>query len=553
MAGLAGTSRPTEPVTRFTNAAAFLVRAALVSFVVGAALVCAESARADESEAGTETHSYYATADTYVDARRRHAAYGFRKWLRVSFSRKKSYVRFNVNGLEGEVLAATLLIRTAGGARFDVRPVRRSNWRERGTTFANAPRMSRRSSRVSTRATPWGWTPVDVTGFVRGNGVVSLALYQRSRSRPFSIRSRETAGKPRLIVQSRTTGGDSAPRAPGPGGSTSALYRGRVGMAGATVWYEDDIQRAYLERMAQAGLTWIREDFHWGAYERQPGVWDWRIGDRLMRNASMTGVDVLGVIAYSAEWAASGPTAYHPPRDPNAYANFCAQLVARYGPGGSFWAANPNLAPRPLTAVEIWNEPWLHHFWRPNPDPAAYLRLVRAASAAIRAANPAVKILLSADVFQMRADTSQSVDWFRLLAEQDPQLLRTEVDAYSVHLYTEDRSPFDARTEQRWRFDRALITKDIADRAGASHPLWITEFGWTTDAGDGDPVSEAAQAAHTRDALRVAVEEWGGFVERSFLYYWGDPARDYTRGYSPLRPDGSPKPLWDALASLTRP
>ena len=321
-------------------------------------------------------------------------------------------------------------------------------------------------------------------------------------------------------------------------------------MSGSTVWYSSDKQYGYLKKLRDAGGSWVREDFHWGAFERSPGVWDWTVGDRLMRNASLVGINVLGVIAYSADWAASGPSIYYPPRDPQAYAAFCRALVERYGENGAFWRANPTLAPRPLTAVEIWNEPWLQYFWRPQPDPAGYARLLRAAATAIRASHPEVKILASGDVFQMRTDTTQSIDWIRLALAADPGAFRDLVDAYSVHLYVQSRSPLDTVTAQRWRFDRAFITRDLATAAGASHPLWVTEFGWTTEPGNADGVAEDVQATYSRQALELALVTWGGLVERAFLYYWGESTDSYTAGYSPLRPDGSPKPLWTTLDGL---
>jgi hypothetical protein len=294
----------------------------------------------------------------------------------------------------------------------------------------------------------------------------------------------------------------------------------------------------------------VREDFHWGSFEPSPGQWNWSVGDRLMRNASLSGMQVLGVIAYSAEWAASGPTIYHPPADAAQYANFTRRLVERYGPGGTFWQANPGLVPQPLQALEIWNEPWHSNFWRPQPSPAGYAALVRAAATAIHAANPAVKVLASADVFQMRTDTPESRDWFRLLLQADAGVFRAHVDAYSVHLYSQERGPYDTEAQQRWRYDRSLITRDLAAGAGASHPLWITEFGWTTNSDSPDRVNEATQSTYVRQALQRAVGEWGGFVERTFMYHWGRAESDHAGGFGAFRPDGSSKPLLGGLTSL---
>jgi hypothetical protein len=490
--------------------------------------------------------AFRASADAYVDAGRPHEAFGRRPSLHASPARRRTYVRFDLRGLDGDVVRATLALRSLGptGAPFTVRRAAPKPWSERRVTFRRAPRAARAWPSARGRARR-AWTRVDVTRLVRRDGVVTFVLAPRAR-RALVFGSRESGAAALLHVETRRR--ETAPPSSAPPGANP--YRGRIGMAGSTVWYPEDKQLAYLRRLRDAGVSWLREDFHWGAFERRPGVWDWSVGDRLMRNASLVGIDVLGVIAYSADWAASGPTIYHPPRDPNEYAAFCRALVNRYGPRGTFWRENPGLAARPLRAVEIWNEPWLHHFWRANPDPAAYVRLLRAAASAIRAVQPEVKILASADVFQMRTDTSQSLDWFRLLLENDASVFRSLVDAYSVHLYTEERSPLDTATPQRWRFDRALITRDLAAAAGASHPLWVTEFGWTTNPGDDDAVSEATQALYTRQALETAFTRWGGLVEQAFLYYWGEPADAHVTGYSPFRADGGAKPVWGTLTSL---
>jgi hypothetical protein len=323
-----------------------------------------------------------------------------------------------------------------------------------------------------------------------------------------------------------------------------------VGFSGSIVWYEEAEQLAYLQRLRDLGAGWIREDFHWGAFERGPGEWNWTVGDRLMRNASLTGISVLGIVSYAAHWAAAGPTIYHPPADIAAYAEFCRRLAARYGPGGSFWQAHPELSPRPLRALEVWNEPWTAMFWRPNPDPRGYLDLLRAAATAIHSANPEIQVLASADIFQMRTDTTASLDWFRVLLELDPALFRNLVDAYSVHAYTQRRGPHDTSVDQRWRFDRVLMTRDLAARAGASHPIWITEFGWSTSSQNPDAVSEATQALYLRQGLERALGAWSSIVPRAFMYHWGRTESDHVHGYGVFRPDGSRKPAWDALHDL---
>ena len=93
-----------------------------------------------------------------------------------------------------------------------------------------------------------------------------------------------------------------------------------------------------LERLHDAGVTWIREDFLWDAIEPQQGRFDWRATDALMAAAAEHELDVLAILGYSARWASSDRGDVHaPPRDPAAYAAYARAVVERYGKGGRFW------------------------------------------------------------------------------------------------------------------------------------------------------------------------------------------------------------------------
>ena len=71
------------------------------------------------------------------------------------------------------------------------------------------------------------------------------------------------------------------------------------------------------------------------------------------------------------------------PRDAQAWRNFLRAAVARYGPGGTYWATRyrqlygPNATPLPIQAWQIWNEPNLNKYFAPYPSP----RRVRPAAA----------------------------------------------------------------------------------------------------------------------------------------------------------------------------
>lgn len=159
-------------------------------------------------------------------------------------------------------------------------------------------------------------------------------------------------------------------------------------------------------------------------------------------------------------------------------------------------------------------------------------------------------MLASADVFQMRSDTGASEDWLRPLLESDPGLWRSDlVDAWSVHLYSLERGPFDEAAPQRWRFDRVLITRRLAEQAGAPKPIWVTELGWSVGAERQGDVDETTQARYVRSALVRALDEWGSFVARAFVYAFRPGRPD---PYNLIRPDNSPRPAWLEIKTLLR-
>jgi hypothetical protein len=44
-------------------------------------------------------------------------------------------------------------------------------------------------------------------------------------------------------------------------------YEGRIGVSGSVVWYDSAEQFAFLRKARETGLSWLREDFHWGEFE----------------------------------------------------------------------------------------------------------------------------------------------------------------------------------------------------------------------------------------------------------------------------------------------
>ncbi len=320
--------------------------------------------------------------------------------------------------------------------------------------------------------------------------------------------------------------------------STRATTSDWIGFSTSTVWLSPVDAYAYLSRLRAGGVRWIREDFTWSEIEPSRGRFVWRHTDNLMRNAALLGIRVLALATYAPGWASGHyGTNKYPPKNPVDYARFVRSIADRYGSRGTFWRLNPRLAPSPITAIELWNEPWMASFWEPAPDPAAYARLVRAAAVAVKARHPGLSLLASADL------NDQNPSWFTSMLAADPPLWQSSlVSAWSVHPYCHDQSPSAHTLPLLESFDRVLLTRSLAQQAGADKPIWITEFGWRTDQGGPDAVSEDAQAQFTRDALIRIRTQWGSFVRKAFLFTWTKPSLEDQ--YNLIRPDGSTRPAW---------
>jgi hypothetical protein len=337
----------------------------------------------------------------------------------------------------------------------------------------------------------------------------------------------------------------------------SNRYGDRVGFTSHTNYLSEDEGGRYLEQATSIGVRWFREDFWWSVLEPRRGEFDWRPSDALMRNAARHGANVVAIAGYAPGWASGHPESdKYPPRDPQDYARFCVAIVDRYGERGSFWAENRSLRPAPVRAIELWNEPWYWAFWGPDADPAAYASLVRAAAPAIKAAQRDMKVLISGDLhtgYRDGRENSWLNGWLSQLLKQE--LPMDAVDGWSIHPYSGNRGPYqstidgfaDQRYATQWLFEQLPLIRDMTAAAGKFKPLWPTEFGWTT----GGEVTEEEQARFVREAFTRTVDEWGGFVERSFLYVLERPHNgDRDGGFSLLRDDGSPKPAWHALSEL---
>ena len=77
-----------------------------------------------------------------------------------------------------------------------------------------------------------------------------------------------------------------------------------------------------------------------------------------------------------------------------AWSSFLKAAVARYKPGGAFWAEHPLLPQLGISDWQIWNEPNFKYFVA-KPNPTEYGKLVTLSSKAIKSADPTAQVILA--------------------------------------------------------------------------------------------------------------------------------------------------------------
>jgi hypothetical protein len=142
-------------------------------------------------------------ADSYVNSGSPATNYGTATTFRVDGSPNvRSYLRFDVQGLNGRVSRATLRIfaNSAASAGVVASSVSNNTWTESTINYDNAPAVGNMLG--SSGGFGAGvWINIEITAYITGNGTYNLALTTPG-STAISLASRESgANAPQLIIQ----------------------------------------------------------------------------------------------------------------------------------------------------------------------------------------------------------------------------------------------------------------------------------------------------------------------------------------------------------------
>jgi hypothetical protein len=246
--------------------------------------------------------------------------------------------------------------------------------------------------------------------------------------------------------------------------------------------------------MKKIGVHWVRAFIPWGLVQHNgPTDDNWILIDRLVNMVEAEGMQLVGILDLPPRWATRNITPVtdcpdQPPFDLPAYANFAAQVAARYGSAR-------------LSAIELENAPNLPGVW-PKAEPCAYTRLMQATYPAIKAVDPNITVLTAGLGSQRNDGIGQSGDvFFQNLYTYGAQ---GSFDVLSWHPYSYPCFPSYSCDIARPWYRTATVRQAMVDNGDGNKQIWATEFGAPTGgvAGDGH-VDENNQAAMMVNAMKT--------------------------------------------------
>lgn len=276
-----------------------------------------------------------------------------------------------------------------------------------------------------------------------------------------------------------------------------------------------------LDLIAAAGFGWVRMDFSWAAVERRAGEYEFGPYDALVEGLAARGLRAIFILDYSNPLH-ERDRSVRTEDGRRAFARFAGEAARRYRGRGLRW--------------ELWNEPNLEQFWKPQPSADDYAALVRAAAPAIRAADPDAVVV---------APASSGFPWEFLERIFELGVL-ADLDEVSVHPY---RSQPPETVVADYRRLRALIARRLPP--GKATPALLSgEWGYS----------------NTHWGTTIAPERQGAYLARQFLtniaegialsiwYDWandGPDPKETEHNFGTVTLDRRPKPAYEAARALT--
>jgi hypothetical protein len=150
------------------------------------------------------TLQFNPVADAYVSSAHPNTNYGTGAYLDASNSPvMRSYLRFNVKGLNGKTIkSAALRLRTYTASRIPilVRNITKDTWTEKGVDYNNRPSIGTTTITGPQSYNSATWISIDVTKLVKGEGSISMELTLKNTATLVFYSRESGSNAPQLII-----------------------------------------------------------------------------------------------------------------------------------------------------------------------------------------------------------------------------------------------------------------------------------------------------------------------------------------------------------------
>ena len=309
-----------------------------------------------------------------------------------------------------------------------------------------------------------------------------------------------------------------------------------IGIADSDLYFASPAEvDAALDQMQAMGINTVRIGIPWAGINPIPGYYNWSQSDYMINAADARGMGVLAVIVTTPGWATdpSAPGVYGHPASPADFGAFAGLAAQRYA--------------GKVGAYEIWNEPNAAPYYGPQPDPAGYTELLKAAYPAIKAADPDATVV-GGVVGSTITYENYTLNPVTFVDEMYQSGAQGYFDALSFHPY-QYTTPF---SQGAYNPNNPIVQLDdihnlMVANGDAGKSIWASEYGEPTSVG-----GDVQQAAYLQDMLTT----WRtiDYTGPAFVYTLED---DLTGSTNPeetlglIRDDGTWKQAAYVVRSLT--
>jgi hypothetical protein len=335
--------------------------------------------------------------------------------------------------------------------------------------------------------------------------------------------------------------------------SAASTGRGGIVIKGGSAFYGIGLStppsgKDYA-RMAHGGVRTVRFTADWRTVEPTPGAFNWAEIDASVGGAARHGINAFGTLFATPPWVAKSfiKAPVFSPAARDAWRGFVGAAVARYGPNGSFWAANPTIPYHPVRDWQIWNEQNSPDFFGPKPSPRSYKQLLKISGDAVHALDPHGRIVLGG-MFEGNVSHGAILSW-KYLAKLYKLGAGRFFAAVGAHPYSPKLSGY--------KFQLRKLHGAIKHH---HDPIWIDEIGWGSGPRRTSPLNKGpkGQAKFLRRSFEFATHNRRRLgIKRIVWFPWRDsghtPPGCVFCGKTGLRAaDGKAKPSWRAFTSFSK-